>query len=246
MPSNSIETSPQVYARIGGLLYLINIAAGLFGEMFVRNALIVSGDAAATAHNIVASPSLWRLGIAGDLIMQISDVPLMLILYVLLRPVNRNLALLTILFDVIQTAVLVVNKVNLITPLLLLGNAGYLKAFAPEQLDALAYLSIALHGYGFGVGLIFFGCESLVTGFLIARSGYLPRMLGFAMQVAGVCYLTNSFALILAPALADAMFPFVLLPPFVAESAFCLWLLVKGVDMTKWNERAGDMRVGAL
>jgi hypothetical protein len=229
---------PTVYARIAGALYLVNIACGLLGELFVRNVLVVPGDASATASHLLASTSLWRIGIAGDLVMQVTDVPLILIFYVLLRPVSRHLALLAALFTVVQTAVLVANKLNLLTPLLLLGNAEYLKVFSPEQRQALATLSISAHGYGFGIGLIFFGCECLVTGFLIARSGFLPKTLGLMIEVAGLCYLVNSFALILSPALADALFPAILLPPFVAELSLCLWLLVKGVDATAWHLRA--------
>lgn len=236
MADRTVETSPQVYARIGGVLYLIIIVAGLFGEAFVRGKLIVSGDATATAHNIMASQSLWRAGIAGDLIMHVCDVGLTLIFYVLLRPVNRNLALLAAFFTLIQTAVLVANKLSLLVALFLLGNADYLKAFEPRQLYALAYLCIKSHGYGFGVGLIFFGCGCLVLGSLIFRSGYLPKTLGVLMQIAGLCYLVNSFALLLAPAFADVLFPAILVPAFLGELSLCLWLLVKGVNVSKWKE----------
>jgi hypothetical protein len=112
MSERPMETSPQVYARIGGLLYLIIIAAGMAGELFVRGSLIASGDAAATAHNIMSSPLLWRAGIAGDLVMHLCDVGLILVFYVLLKPVSRNLALLAVLFNLIQTAVLVANKLR--------------------------------------------------------------------------------------------------------------------------------------
>ena len=231
------EFSIQTYARIAGVLYLINIAAGLLGEMFVRNAMIVSGDAAATAANITHSPLLWRVGIAGDLIMQATDVPLMMIFYVLLKPVNRNLALTALLFTLVQTASLVANKMNLMMPLFLSADVEYLKAFTPDQLHALAYVAIKAHGYGFGIGLIFFGFECLITGYLVFKSGFLPKILGVAMQIAGVCYLVNSFALILAPALQDVLFPAILLPCFFAELSFCLWLLIKGVDASKWEAR---------
>src|SRR5436853_7191072 len=133
MADHTAEASPQVYARIGGVLYLIIIVAGLFGEAFVRGKLIVSGDATATAHNIMASQSLWRLGIAGDLIMHVCDVGLTLIFYVLLRPVNRNLALLAAFFNLMQTAVLVANTLSLLVALFLLGNAESLKAFEPRH-----------------------------------------------------------------------------------------------------------------
>jgi hypothetical protein len=232
------EPSPKVYARAGGLLYLIIIVAGMLGELFVRDRIVVPGDAMATASNIMASPLLWRMGIVGDLIMHTCDVPLMMIFYVLLRPVSRNLARLALLFNFIQTAVLVANKLNLLMPLFLLGNADYLKAFEPRQLHALSYLFIRLHGHGFGVGLIFFGFTCLVLGYLIFRSGYLPKVLGVLMQIAGLCYLTNSFTLLLAPAIANRMFPFILLPPFVAELSLCLWFLVKGVNVEKWREQA--------
>ena len=238
MPNTSAETSPQLYARVGGLLYLIIIVAGITGELFVRGSIIVSGDAAATANTLIASQSLWRAGIAGDLVMHLCDVGVMLVFYALLRPVSKHLALLAVLFNLVQTSVLVANKLNLLVPVFLLGDAAYLKAFSPQQLQALSYVSLRTHDFGFGVGLIFFGVECIVVGYLIFQSGYFPKLLGLLMQLAGVCYLTNSFALILSPALASRLFPFVLLPPFVAELSMALWLLVKGVNMPKWTERA--------
>ena len=232
--------SPKTLARIGGALYVFIIVAGIFGELFVRNALIVSGDAAATAANIAAHEGLWRLGIAGDLLMHVADLPLLVIFYVLMRPVNRDLALLVVLFDAVQSAVLVASKMNLLTPLFALGDAAYLEAFAPDQLQALAYLSMRMDANGFGFGLIFFGCGCLVFGWLIRRSGYLPRILGALIQLAGACYLVNSFALILAPALAGKLFPAIMLPPFLAETSLALWLLIKGVDVPRWNARAAE------
>jgi len=240
-PNRNLETSPQVYARTGGVLYLILILAGMFAVIFVRDKFIVSGDVAATAHNIMAHPLLWRMGIAADLVMHICDVPVMLVLFVLLRPVNKNLALLSLLFNVVQTAVLVANKLSLIAALFPLGNADYLKAFGPHQLYAQAYLSLKLHDYGFGVGLIFFGFTCLVNGHLIFRSGYLPKAIGVLMQIAGLCYLMNSFALLLAPAFAAQLFPWIILPCFIAELLFCLWLILKGVNIVKWEQQANSI-----
>jgi len=237
MTSASIDFSPQRYARVGGLLYLIIIVAGATGELLIRGRLIVPRDAALTAHNIMAAPFLWRVGIAGDLVMHICDVGLMLVFYVLLRPVSRNFALLAVLFNLVQTGVLVANKMTLLLPLFLLGSGEYLRTFSPEQLQALAYVSLRVHDYGFGFGLIFFGMECIVVGWLIVRSQYLPRAIGFMMQLAGVCYLTNSFALVLSPELASSLFPAILLPPFIAELSLALWLLLKGVDATKWAAR---------
>jgi len=234
----STEISPQLLARIGGALYLIIIVAGLGDEMFIRNSLIATGDALTTAHNIAASPFLWRLGVAGDLLMHLCDVPLMLILYILLKPVNKYLALLATLFTLTQTAVLVATKLNALSTLFLLGDATYLHAFDPAQLQALAYVAIRADSHGFGFGLLFFGCTCLVEGYLIFHSGYLPKAIGVLMQIAGLCYLSNSFALILSPALAGTLFPAILLPAFVGESSLCLWLLLKGVNLLRWAEQA--------
>jgi hypothetical protein len=231
----SFETSPQLYARIGGVLYLSIIVAGIFSEMFVRDKLIVTGDATATANNIMASQLLWRFGIVTDLLMHVCDVGLMLVFYVLLKPVNKNLILLAVLFTLVQSSVLVAYKINLMDALFLLGSADYLKAFEPHQLNALAYLAIKSDAYGFGIGLIFFGFASLILGYLIFKSDYLPKAIGVLMQIAGFCYLTNSFALLLAPKFANTLFPAILLPSFLAELSLCLWLIFKGVNISRWN-----------
>lgn len=231
------EISPKVYARIVGILYLVIIIAGALGQIFIRGKLIVPGDAASTAGNLMASQSLWRVGIAGDILMHIFDVPVMLALYLLLKPVNKNLARSAILFNLIQTAVLVVNKLNLLTPLFLLGNAEYLKTLEPEQLQALAYIPLRLHDYGFGIGLIFFGCVCLINGYLIFKSGFLPKVIGVLMALAGISYLVNSATLILAPAYAEMVMP-VLALALLGELSLSLWLLIKGVNIEQWNQRA--------
>ena len=220
----------QRHARLAGGAYLAIILLGLFGEAFVRGSLVVSGDPAATAANLLASPSLWRLGIAADLLMHVLDVPVIIFLYLWLRPVDRVLALVMTGFNLTQTAVLAVNKLLLVLPLVLLGDVDYLSTMPREQLEGAAYFAIQMHGYGFGIGLIFFGITCLVRGYLIAQSGFLPVWLGRLLQVAGLCYLINSAALLLAPALADRLFPFILLPAFIGELVLALWLLVKRVD----------------
>lgn len=230
-------TSPQHYARAAGIAYLIIIIAGFFGEMFVRNAIVVSGDAVATTNNIIASPLLWRIGIAGDLLMHVCDVIVILALYVLLKPVHRNLILLAVFFNLIQTASLVANKLNLMLPLFLTGNASYLGAFDQHQIEALSYLSIRTHAHGFGIGLIFFGFACLIVGYLVFKSGFLPRVIGVMMVVAGFCYIFNSFTLIIAPGLGAKLYPAILIPPFIGELSFCLWLIIKGVKVDAWREK---------
>jgi hypothetical protein len=239
MTNHSVEASPQVYARIGGALYLIIIVLGIFGEAFVRNKIVVAGDAAATAANITAMESLWRFGIAAEFLSLICTIALAMIYFVLLRPVSKELNLLATFFRLVSIVVQAVAVLNLVAALFPLGNAAYFKAFTPEQLYVLVSLATKSHSYGFSVSLLFLGCTFLIHGYLIFRSGYLPKALGILIQVAGVGYLTNSVALILYPAVANQVFLAIIIPVFVAETSLSLWLLVKGVNVQKWKERAG-------
>jgi hypothetical protein len=229
MTNRPIELSPQACARMGGALYLMIIAAGVLGELLIRDRLVVPGDATATLDNIRSFEFLWRLGIAANLFHLACSVVLALIFYVLLRPVSRDLALLAVLFNVVAITLESASKLFLLPSLFVLGNASYLHAFTPEQLHALAYLSNKSHTYGFNVSLIFFGFECLLLGYLIFKSQFLPKTLGILMQIAGACYLTNSFALLLAPTLVNIAF---LVPAFIAELSLALWLLVRGIDVS--------------
>jgi len=237
MANRTIEKFPQRYARTGGVLYLAIIVLGAFAEGFVANKLIISGDAAMTAHNILASPQLWRLGVAGDLIVVLCAVPLLWIEYLLLRPVSKHLVLLAVLFNVVSLAVEAISKLFLLAVMPTLGSADYLRAFEPQQLQILANLALRSHDIAFNIALIFFGFTCLVNGYLIFKSGYLPKLVGILMQLAGLSYLTACFAALFAPAFADLITPGILLPPLIGESSFCLWLLVKGVNVALWKER---------
>jgi len=214
--------------RIAGACYLAIIALGLFTEAFVRGQLVVAGDAAATAQRILAQPLLWRTGLVADLLMQVLDIPVIVMMWRLLRPVSEPLALTATGLNLVQTAVLVANRVQLLASLDLLTSPAVANAFLPGQSEALAMLAVQLHGQGFGIGLIFFGFACVIRGWLIARSGVLPRLLGWLLAIAGLAYLVNSFALLLAPALAQLLFPAILLPAFVGELSFALWLTFKG------------------
>ena len=237
MASRSVEAFPQAYARIGGALYLMIIVLGAFAEGFVANKLIAPGDAATSAHNIMVAPGLWQFSVAGDLLVVLCAVPLLWIEYLLLRPVNRQLVLLAVLFNVVSLAVEAISKLFLLVVMPTLGSPGYLKAFAPQQLEVLANLALRSHDIAFNIALIFFGFTCLVNGYLIFKSGYLPKLVGVLMQIAGLSYLMACFAALFAPALADLITPAILLPPLIGESSFCLWLLIKGVDVGKWKER---------
>ncbi len=235
--NSSFERSPQTYARVCGLFYLAIIALGMFGEMVVRAALVAGGDPNTTANNIAANELLWRAGIAGDLLMQVLDIPTIIIFYLLLRPVSKSLALMSTAFNLVQTAVLALNKLALLTPLMVIGTSSRSGSLAPEQWNELSYLAIQLHSYGFGIGLIFFGFTCLIRGYLLYKSSYFPAPIGIALQLAGASYLINSFALILAPDVAQTLFPAILIPAFVGELSLALWLLIKGVNLPQWQQK---------
>ena len=225
---------PPTLARLGGLLYLLVILGGIFGEIVARGSLIVPGDAAATASHLRASEGLWRAGIAVDLVCCACTIGLAWILYGLLRTVDRKLALLMIFVDVIAIGLQAAFDLNLVAALLPLGSAAYLKVFTPRQLETLAYLSVRTHAFGYGISLLFFGLVFPIRGWLIVRSGFLPRVIGVLVSIAGLGYLVNGFTLILAPALAGKLFMFVALPILAGEGSLCLWLLFKGVNVEKY------------
>lgn len=240
----TFEESPHSYARAGGLAYLGIILLGLFGEAYVRGTLVVPGDGQATAANIANAPGLWRAGLAGDLLMHVLDVPLIVLLYLLLRPVSHGLALIATVFNVIQTAVLAANKLTLLAPLLLVSGSVASSQMPPQVLGSLTALATSMHGHGFGVGLVFFGLSCLIRGYLMFKSTYFPPVLGVLLAAAGASYLVNSTALLLAPELASALFPWVLVPALVGELALSLWLIVRGIDTAAWAKRRAH--VGAL
>jgi len=227
------EISTRKAARVAGLGYLIIIIAGIFAEFFVRANLIVPGDAATTANNIMASAWLFRIGIASDLIMLMCDVVLALALYVLLIPVNRSLALLAAFFRLVHAAIYGINLLNLFFVLKLLSGAGYLTVFETDQLHALVLLFLSGHGTGYLIGLVFFGFHCFVLGYLVFKSGYFPRILGVLLMFASFGYLIDSFANFLLPNYENYRTIFslvVFVPAFVGELSFCLWLLLKGIN----------------
>jgi hypothetical protein len=225
---------PLGYARLAGALYLVIIVFGISSEVIVRSGLIAWGDPAATARNILASPGAFRLGFLADSVMLLCDVALAVLLFALLKPVNATLALVAMAFRLTQTAVLALNLLNYHAAFLLLTGAGYASAFDPEQIQSLAYLFLDLHSHGYDLGLLLFGVHCLVLGFLIARSHYLPKFLGVLIMAGGLVYLFGSYTHFLAPGYASTIAP-IYVVPLVAELGLCLWLLVKGVDLSKWR-----------
>lgn len=230
------EIRPQVYARFGGLLYLLIIILGAAQEFVVRSRIIVPGDATTTAANLRSMEFLWRMGIATEMFLGICTIILAWIMYVLLRPINKELAWLATFFNLIAISVQTTYALLLAEALIPLGDAAYLKAFTPQQLDALTSLAIKEHGIGFGIALLFFGCYFPIAAYLIFKSSYFPKALGILYLIPGLSYLTSSSALILAPAFASRYYFVMAGPAIIGEGALCLWLLVKGVNTEQWNK----------
>jgi hypothetical protein len=234
MINQTAEKSPLFYARVAGILYLAIIVCGIFGEVGVRSSLVVPGDATATATNILASETLYRIGFAADSIMLLSDVAIAILFYVLLKPVSKTLALTAAAFRLTQAAVLGFNLLNYYAALLLLKGDSYVTAFNSDQLNALALLFLDLHSHGYDLGLIFFGLSSLILGYLVVKSEYFPGILGYGLIAAALVYLAGSFVLFLAPEYASYIEP-VYIVPLIAELSFCFWLLIKGVRNSAVN-----------
>jgi len=230
--------SPQRWARVAGGLYLINIVGGFFAEGYVPAALVVSGDAAATARNILAHELIYRLGIVAHIIVLLTNIPLAGIFYDLFKVVNRRLALLLVFFTLVGTAIEGVTLLAQFAPLILLEGGHSLSVFHTDQLQALANTSLDLQAIGFNITLVFFVGYDLSLGYLMFRSTFLPRFLGVLLAIGGLCYLTYSFTDFLAPGFAAQLVPYIQLPSGIGELSLCLWLLVIGVNAQRWKQRA--------
>ncbi|MBD3367159.1 MAG: DUF4386 family protein [Candidatus Eisenbacteria bacterium] len=228
------EVSPRLLARSAGVLYLVIIVFGLFGELSVRSGLVVPGDVAATATNIVASGGLFRLGFLTDSVMFLCDVALAVLLYVLLRPVGKTVALVAMCFRLTQTAVIALNLLHYHAAMLALSGRAYTASFGPDQLNALASFFLDLHSHGYDLGLLLFGVHCLLLGYLIYRSGYLPKVLGVLLVAAGFTYLIGSYTRFLVPQYVQTVAP-IYAVAIIAEVGICLWLLIRGVNVELWE-----------
>jgi len=228
--------SPLATARVAGVLYLVIIVLGLFTELYVRGRLIVPDDPGATAAAILGAQGLFRLGFLTDSLVFLSDAAVAVLFYVLLKPVNVTLALAAAAFRLTQTSVLALNLLNQHAALIVLTGGAY-TGLTSEERDGLAYLMLDRHGYGYDLGLLFFGVHCLLLGLLIARSKLFPKLLGVLLTGASFAYLVGSYTRFLFPSHVDTVAPIYVLA-IVAEVAMCAWLLVKGIDVREWQRLA--------
>jgi len=223
--------SPRVKARMAGLFALLEALTSGFGQVIVPGMVVVSSDAAATAANLSAHGLLFRFAIVAALIGAACHVAWTLLIYDLFKPVSRSLSL--AFFSLVAVALQAFSSLFQLAPLVVLDNAASLSAFNGDQLRALALLCLQLYARAFHIYLVFFGVWCVLIGYLIFRSTFMPRILGVLEAVAGLCWLTFLWV-----PLAHHLSPYNQAVAGVGEIALMLWLLVKGVNAHRWNERA--------
>jgi Domain of unknown function (DUF4386) len=241
MTKPNLDLSSLFQARMAGGLWWLCIVAGMVG--FAAGApLIVANDATATAVNILAKESLFRLGFAADLISGLSYVGVTAFIYCLLKPVSRSLSLLGAFFGLVGVAIGGASWVIHLVPLLLLHSDPHLAPFTTDQLQAISLIALKLQMQAFPIGMVFFGIQCVSIGYLVAQSTFLPRILGVLLAIGGTCYVIASFANFLAPSFGPHLVPFMMPVALIGEGSLGLWLLVKGVNVQRWNEQASLSR----
>src|ERR1700676_1857215 len=228
------ETSPRFKARMAGVSQLLEALTATFGQVIVRDKLVVAGNAAATAANIVGHEPLFWLGFASSLIGVAFHIAWAALMYVLLKPVNRTISLLAAFVILVCCAMQALTSFLYLTPLLILQGGSSLSAFTPEQLQALALMFLKLNAYAFNIDLVFFGLWCVLTGYLIYRSAFLPRILGVLLSISGLGFLTYLY-----PPLAYRLFfPYIAVASAFGEIPLELWLIVMGVNARRLKEQA--------
>lgn len=234
MTTRIAVVSPRLRARIAGVVYLICGMTYSFARNDVRGKLVVEGDAAASAHNILAHESLYRLGFAAEIVSAVCYVAVALLLYEMFRPVNRSVSLLAAFFSLAGCTVGAASSLLHLAPLVVLRGEHHLSAFKGEQLQALALMLLELRAQASSIYMVFFGFYCLLIGYLIFKSTFLPRILGVFMAISGLAY-----QIFLSPPLARELFFSVVGPAgALGELSLILWLLVFGVNAERWREQA--------
>ena len=237
MTDDTVEISPRLKARIAGVLYVVIIVLALFAPFPVAPSWLARGEVSASLDRILVSKLQYSIGGLAELITNACDVGVALIFYELLKPVNKSLALLAVFFRLAYVAIAGANVLNHFAPLLIMSSPENLAAFKPDELRSLAATFLRLHTIGFDIALVFFGFHCVVVGYLFFRSTLFPRFLGALLALAGLGYLTNTFAWFLSPALVAHLIPYILVLG-AGEVLSALWLLVIGVNVQRWKEQA--------
>ena len=233
MTERMATASPRLEARIAGVLYLLTIATGIFAQAIVSDRLVVSGDAAATAANILTHRTLFEWGFTVYLIEMACNVAMTALFYILLKPVNRSVALVSVSLGLVGCTIKTVSRLFYFAPLLVLGGAHYLNVFSGEHLQALALLFLKVNARGAAIALAFFGFHAVLQGYLIFRSTFLPRIFGVLTAIGGLGWLS-----FLSPTLGFLLFYYVAVFALLVSAALIVWLLVFGVNEQRWKEQS--------
>jgi hypothetical protein len=227
------EISPRAKARMAGVFYLVTLVAGGFAQGLISERLIVPGDAAATATNILAHEGLFRLGFAVYLIEMACQITMTLLFYDLLKPVSKSVSLLAATFGLVGCVIKTLARLFYFSPLLVLGGAHYLSVFDAKQLQALALLFLRVNYHAETIAVVFFGVGAVVKGYLVLKSTFLPPVLGLLSVIGGLGWLTYLYE-----PFAARVVTYILIAGIVGALANILWLLVFGVDEQRWREQA--------
>ena len=229
MIDTTAEPEQRSAARVAGLLYLIMMFTALFGELYFRSPRIVPDDAVQTARNIAAAGTLFRLSIVFGLLTAAGDVILLWALYVVLKPVNKNLALLAAFWRLVECAMFGVVALNEFAALRFLSDASYLRAFNTEQLQALSRLFLTFHHPGGQIAIVFFGLGSTLFAYLWFKSRYIPRVLSAVGIVASLAVGAVTLITLVVPSFESAVAPAYWIPIALFEVILGFWLLIRGI-----------------
>jgi Domain of unknown function (DUF4386) len=218
---------------MAGAFYLIVLVAGIIAQGFIAERIVKSGDAAATAANILAHGDMYRFGFTLYMIEMVSQVVVTMLLYQLLKPVSKSVALLSAVIGVVGCGIKAMSRLFYVAPALVVGGAHYLNVFSVEQLNSVALLFFKVNDLGAAIALVFFGFGTMLEGYLIIRSTFLPRALGWIGVVGGIGWLA-----FLLPPLGYRLFPYIAAFALLGSLATIGWLLVFGVNEERWMERA--------
>ena len=227
------ETSPRTKARITAVFYLVTLVAGIIAQGFISARLISPGNAAATATNILTNASLYRLGFTVYMIEMAAQLVMTALFYELLKPVNKGVALLSAIFGYVGCGIKIVSRLFYLAPLLVLGSSPLFSGFGEAQLQSIGLFLLRINDQGAGIALAFFGFSTVLKGWLVIKSTFLPKWLGVLSFVAGIGWLA-----FLSPTLGAQLFNYIAVVGLLGSLATIAWLLVVGVDEPRWREQA--------
>ena len=227
------EVSPRFKARVAGIFEALEGLTSAYGQVIVLGRLVVAGNAPATAANILGHQRLFWLGFVSSMLGVVFHIVWVFLFYKLFKPVDKSLSLLAAFVGLVVCAMQALTGLLYLAPLLILQAGSSLSAFTEPQVQALALIFLKLNSYAFDVDLVFFGLWCTLTGYLIIRSTFLPRILGMLLVIDGLGWMLYMY-----PPLAYHLFPFIATASALAEFPLQLWLIALGVNSKRWNEQA--------